>query len=132
MQGELKVFLDVEKCLLYDVHEKYIFMEGSKMAEKKTANAKTAVKAEKKTTAAKPRTKRAVKKEPKKKFCVQWMGNSFSQEEIEKKVKKAWTKEFKGKIGDLKEIQIYVKVEENAAYYVINGTDSGRADLLSE
>lgn len=101
------------------------------MAQEKkgTAKAQTASKTIKKAAA---KTAAVVKKEPKKSFFVQWMGNSFSQDEIEKRVKKAWMKEFKKKAGDLKDMQIYVKVEENAAYYVINGEDNGKIGLLSE
>ena len=33
------------------------------------------------------------------------------------------------KVSSMKEIKIYVKPEENSAYYVING-ESGRVDLF--
>lgn len=101
------------------------------MAQEKKGTVKTQAdsKTVKKTAA---KTASTAKKEPKKSFFVQWMGNSFSQDEIEKRVKKAWMKDFKKKAGDLKDMQIYVKVEENAAYYVINGEDNGRLELLSE
>ena len=39
-------------------------------------------------------------------------------------VKKAWTKSG-GKIGDIKTMDLYIKPEENAVYYVINGTETG-------
>lgn len=99
------------------------------MAQEKKVTAKTQepAKATKKTAA-----KSTVKKEPKRDFFVQWMGHSFSQNEIEKRIKKVWMKDFKKKAADLKEIKVYVKVEENAAYYVINGENEGRIDLLSE
>lgn len=97
--------------------------------KKETVKAQAASKPAKKTAA---KTSGRAKKEPKKSFFVQWMGNSFSQDDIEKRVKKAWMKEFKKKAGDLKDMQVYVKVEENAAYYVINGEDNGRLELLSE
>ena len=36
-------------------------------------------------------------------------------------MKKAWTEETDKKESDITEIQIYVKPEEAAAYYVVNG-----------
>ena len=45
---------------------------------------------------------------------------SNSTVEVKAAVKKAYTK--KGnKVGDIKTIEIYVKPEESAAYYVVNG-----------
>ena len=39
---------------------------------------------------------------------------------ILKQCKKAWMDETGKKESDIKEMQIYIKPEENAAYYVIN------------
>ena len=41
-------------------------------------------------------------------------------------VKKDWTKVNGKKVGDIKDITLYVKPEEAAVYYVVNGTDSGK------
>ena len=43
-------------------------------------------------------------------------------------VKKAWTKSGK-KVGDIKEMDLYIKPEENAVYYVINGTETGAVEF---
>lgn len=39
-------------------------------------------------------------------------------------VKKAWTKSGR-KVGEIKTIDLYIKPEEGAVYYVINGIDTG-------
>ena len=45
------------------------------------------------------------------------------------KVKKAWTGELKKKAADLKTINLYLKPEDNAAYYVLNESFMGKVDL---
>ena len=47
-------------------------------------------------------------------------------------MKKAWTEETGKKESDITEIQIYVKPEEAAAYYVVNGevAEGGNKILL--
>ena len=50
-------------------------------------------------------------------------------DELMAKVKKIWTGELNKKEADLKEINLYLKPEDNAAYYVINGSCSGRIDF---
>ena len=37
---------------------------------------------------------------------------------------KAWTKSG-GKVGDIKSVDLYIKPEESAVYYVINKTETG-------
>lgn len=43
-------------------------------------------------------------------------------------VKAAWTKSGK-KESDIQTMTLYVKPEENAIYYVINETETGKADF---
>lgn len=116
------------------------------MAEKKTT--KAAVKAEdtaivaetaaaKKTTEKKASTKAATAKKEtattkkaaaKKVNCelqVQFAGKSYSQEELVKMAKDVWRYDLKQKVGDLKDIELYVKPEENAVYYVMNKEFTG-------
>ena len=51
---------------------------------------------------------------------VQFAGKEVTEKDLIAAVKKAYTK--KGnKVGDIKTIEIYVKPEESAAYYVVNG-----------
>ena len=107
-----------------------------KAAEKKTAEKKvTAKKAEekapaKKTTAKKTTTKKTTakkstaKKEIKVSAFVEYYGKQVEEKEIIARVKKAWTSSG-NKIGDIKTMDLYIKPEESAVYYVINGTSTG-------
>ena len=86
------------------------------VAEKETAVKKAPAKraAAKKTAAAKP----AAVKET---VYIQFAGAEYNLDDIKANAKKAWAEETGKKESDVKEIQIYVKPEEHAAYYVING-----------
>ena len=46
-----------------------------------------------------------------------------------KQVKEIWTKQMKKKVGDMKTVTIYLKPEENMAYYVINEEVTGNIEL---
>ena len=89
--------------------------EVKKAAEKKTAA--------KKTTAAKK------KAELKTELFLQFAGKEFTEKDILQKVKDVWTKTLKNKVGDMKDVKIYLKPEESAAYYVINGETTGKVEL---
>lgn len=80
---------------------------------------------EKKATAKKT-TKRA---ELKTELFLQFGEKEYTDKEILKLVKTVWTKDMKRKVGEMKKVQIYVKPEEFAAYYVINGEVTGKVDL---
>ena len=110
-------------------------VSNSVVAEVKAAEVKAETKAETKTEAPKAEEKKAeepkkeTKKAPAKRAAakdiktsvvVQFAGKEVTEKELIAAVKKAYTK--KGnKVGDIKTIEIYVKPEENAAYYVVNG-----------
>lgn len=86
----------------------------------KTATTKTAAKTATKTTAKKTTTKKDMKVST----FIEYYGKQVDQKDVIANVKKAWTK--KGnKIGDIKTLELYVKPEEAAVYYVINGTEGG-------
>ena len=53
------------------------------------------------------------------------MGRQVEEKDMIAAVKKAWTKENKKKVGDIKDIALYIKPEDGAVYYVVNGTDTG-------
>ena len=98
-------------------------------AKKATAAKTTAAKktAAKKTTATK---KAAAKKaEIKTEMYLQFSGKEYSQEEILQKVKDIWTYDLHQNVDDIKDVQLYLKPEESAAYYVVNGVESGKVDL---
>ena len=76
------------------------------------------------------RAKRTTKKaEVSTELFLQFAGREYTQKEILQKVKDVWTKELKNKVGDMKDVKIYLKPEEFAAYYVINGDTTGKVDL---
>ena len=100
---------------------------AKKMAAAPVSNSTVEVKAEakkaeepKKETAKKAPAKRTTAKDIKTSVVVQFAGKEVTEKDLIAAVKKAYTK--KGnKVGDIKTIEIYVKPEESAAYYVVNG-----------
>ena len=110
-----------------------------KIAEMKATEAKVTEdkagkeKAEVKKAAAKKETvKKAVaKKDIKVNAFVEYYGKQVEEKTVIANVKKAWTKSGK-KVGDIKTLDLYIKPEENAAYYVINGTNAGSVALYQE
>ena len=64
----------------------------------------------------------------KKSLFVQYNGKQVEEKEIVASVKKAWT-DAGNKVGDIKTMEVYVKPEEDAVYYVINGTESGKVEF---
>lgn len=68
--------------------------------------------------------KAAPKKEMKTSVVVEYKGKQVEEKEMIAAVKKAWTKSGR-RIGEIKTMTLYVKPEENAVYYVINGIDTG-------
>ena len=88
---------------------------------------KTAAKSssEKKSAVKKPTAKKAAaKKEMKVEAVVEYYGKQVEEKDMIANVKKAWTKSGK-KVGDIKSMKLYIKPEEAAVYYVINGTETG-------
>ena len=95
----------------------------AKKAPAKKAPAKKAATTEKKA----PAKKAAAKAETV--ITVQFMGNEVSIASVEEKVKAQFVAEG-NKASSIKSLNVYVKPEENAAYYVINGDATGRVDLF--
>ena len=119
-QIEEKVEAKVEKAAA-DTVEKI-----TKKAVKGADAAKTVAKAVTKT--ATKTVKKAAKKDIKVKAFVEYYGKQVEEKDIIARVKKAWTKSGK-KVGDIKEMDLYIKPEENAVYYVINGTETGAVEF---
>ena len=94
-----------------------------KAAEKKAPAKKTAAK---KTAAKKAPAKKA---ELKTEMYLQFYGKEYADKESLQKVKEIWTKVLKNKVGDMKDVKIYLKPEESKAYYVINGDTTGEVNL---
>ena len=112
---------------------------------KKTSTKKASAKKEKtpiekaleeKAPVEKAPAKEAVKKEVTKKapakkkevstaLFIQFDGKSFSKEDLMKMAKDVWKYDLKQKVGDLTSVELYVKPEENMAYYVMNKDFAG-------
>lgn len=96
----------------------------AKKATTKKATDKAATKTTKAATTKTTAKKTTAKKDMKVSTFVEYYGKQVDQKDIIASVKKVWTK--KGnKIGDIKTLELYVKPEEAAVYYVINGTEGG-------
>ncbi|HIY16408.1 MAG TPA: hypothetical protein H9839_03660 [Candidatus Intestinimonas stercorigallinarum] len=96
-------------------------------AKAEKAAAAAAAKAEKAAAAAAAKAekapavrKRAAAKKTEVKLYVQYQGKQISQEEAVEAVKAAWNGEA------IQTLELYVKPEDGAIYYVVNGTESGK------
>lgn len=104
--------------------------EAAKAPAKKAAAKKAPAK---KTVAAKkePAKKAVAKKTTAKKAAVQqtvnfqFNGKSYTPEDLLKSCMDVWKYDLNGKEEDVKSVELYVKPEENATYYVINGDVTG-------
>lgn len=84
---------------------------------------------EKKAPAKKATPVKAAKTEIKTALYVQFAGNEATEADIINKVKAAYVAEGH-KESAIKEINLYVKPEEYAVYYVINDKASGKVNLF--
>ncbi|MBR1384725.1 MAG: hypothetical protein IJ555_13110 [Ruminococcus sp.] len=94
---------------------------AKKPAAKRTTTAKKATKAK---TPAKNATKSATA--PKETVKVQFGGDEFDFAEIKKAVEADYKSKVKGRI---KTVEIYIKPEDRAVYYVINSDFSDKIEL---
>ena len=96
-------------------------------AEKKeAAAAKKAEKPAAKTARKTPVRKTAAAKksaEPQVSLFLQYMGHELTQEDMVAQVKAKWAGE------EMKTLELYIKPEDQAIYYVVNGEDRGQLDL---
>ena len=104
--------------------------EAKKAPAKKAEPKKETVKKEtvKKETTKKAATKTTTKKAVNTAVVVQFGGQEVSMDTVIENAKKAFEAEG-NKVSAIKDIQIYVKPEEYAAYYVINGV-TGKINLF--
>lgn len=100
-------------------------------AKKETAKKETKPAAEKKAAAKKAPAKEAPAKETelKSEVHIQFGGKSYAQEDLLRIAKDVWKYDLNQKVGDLTSVELYVKPEENAAYYVMNGQFTGSFGL---
>lgn len=87
-------------------------VKGEKLASKTTRKA-SAKKA--------PAAKKAAA--PKISLTLQYLGKELTQEAMVEAVKAQWTG------ADIKTLDLYVKPEDSAVYYVINGESTGKIEL---
>lgn len=98
--------------------EKAAAKTAEKVAETKEKAAKTVAK---RTTTRKTAVKETV--------YLQYLGKEIDKEELVNQVKELWTGELGRKASELKTLTLYLKPEENAAYYVINDDVTGKLAL---
>lgn len=90
-------------------------------AKKAEAPKKAAPKAAAKTT-------KTAKETVSQNVYVQFDGKEVKTEELVEQVKAIWTGEGH-RASSIKSLEVYVKPEDAAAYYVINGKDTGKIEL---
>lgn len=110
-------------------------VKAAKPAAKKETVKKETAKKETKTAAkkapAKKETKTAAKKTVAKKAAVkaemqiQFAGKSYTQEDLVKIAQDVWQYDLNQNVSDLTSVELYVKPEEQAVYYVMNKEFTG-------
>lgn len=121
--------LEVKADKTEEAIQKEVVQEKKEVAKKtpvKKAPAKKtpAKKAPVKATASKTTT--STKKETiKASIQLQFAGKEYTQEDLIKIAKDVWQFDLNEKLEDIKTIQLFVKPEEEIAYYIINDTVEG-------
>lgn len=95
---------------------------AAKKAPAKKAPAAKKETVKKETVKQAPAAKKPVVKEE---VNFQFSGKSYTSEDLIRITKDVWKYDLNGKEEDVKSIELYVKPEENTAYYVINGDVTG-------
>ena len=120
----------VTEAVKETVAEAPVEKPAKKPAAKKAPAKKTATKAAEKKTTAKTTTKTAAKTTrataPVETVKVQFGGDEYDFTEIKKAVEADYKSKFKDKV---KTIEFYIKPEDKAVYYVINGDFSDKIEL---
>lgn len=93
-------------------------------AKKTAAPKKAAAKTATKTT----KTVKAEKEAVSQNVYIQFAGKEIRMEDVTEQAKKAWVAEGH-RASSLKSLDVYVKPEDSAAYYVVNGKAAGKIDL---
>lgn len=100
-----------------------------------TSSAKSTTTSSTKKTSKTPAKKTCAKKDtpqvkpmPTEKVFIQYAGNEYVLEQLVERTKKAWETTHSTETP-IESINLYVKPEEQMAYYVINGNESGKISL---
>ena len=96
---------------------------AKKAPAKKAPAKKTAASAAKKTAEKKAPVKKAAKVEETVNF--QFSGKSYTPDDLMKIFKDVWKYDMNGREEDIKNVELYVKPEENTTYFVVNGSITG-------
>lgn len=110
------------------ITEKAPAKEDTKTPAKKPTARKSVKKVSEKPVKAvekKPATRRTAKKESAAEIYIQYLGKELSTKNILENIKNLWTGEMGRKEKDLKDVKVYIKPEENKAYFVVNGNETG-------
>lgn len=124
MEKKTAVKLDETKETVKAASEKVV----AKAEEVKAAVKETATKAAKTTKGTKT-AKKAVKEELKPEVFIQYQGREAIVAEAIEKAKAEFVADGQ-RVSSIKSLQVYLKPEEYAAYYVINQKFAGRVDLF--
>lgn len=100
--------------------------KAEKKAPAKKAPAKK-VEVKKAASAAKEEKKAPVKKAAKVEETVnfQFSGKSYTPDDLMKIFKDVWKYDMNGREEDIRNVELYVKPEENTTYFVVNGSITG-------
>lgn len=101
--------------------------KAEKKAPAKKAPAKKAEVKKAAAPAAKEEKKAPVKKAAKVEETVnfQFSGKSYTPDDLMKIFKDVWKYDMNGREEDIRNIELYVKPEENTTYFVVNGSITG-------
>lgn len=101
-------------------------------AEKKAPAKKAPAKKTAEKKAAAPAAKTAEKKAPVKKTAeveetvnFQFSGKSYTPDDLMKIFRDVWKYDMNGREEDIRNVELYVKPEENTTYFVVNGSITG-------
>ena len=101
-------------------------------AEKKAPAKKAPAKKAEVKKAAVPAAKTAEKKAPVKKAAkveetvnFQFSGKSYTPDDLMKIFRDVWKYDMNGREEDIRNVELYVKPEENTTYFVVNGSITG-------
>lgn len=97
-------------------------------AEAPKAEKKAEVKAAPKKRGPKPKTEKTEKKEAVQNVYMQFAGKEILTADLVAQVTEKWVA-LGHRASSIKELNLYVKPEDSAAYYVINGKESGKIEL---
>lgn len=100
-------------------------MRGKKNSATTSNSVKKTIKGQRATQEKKTAKKEGLRPE----VIIQYAGNAAQVETVVEKVKKLYVEDGHY-LASLKSLQVYLKPEENAAYYVINKKQNGKIDLF--